>query len=67
MKIEQRLAPEAEMVGMRAKGYRAGIVNYRGKEMEGNSPYRGRRTSEFINPLVDKIEAFLEKSKKTKD
>ena len=64
MKIKQQLALEAEMIGMGMKRYRSGIIKNREKGLEANSPYGVSMTSEFINPIVEHIEAFLEKSKK---
>jgi DNA-directed RNA polymerase len=64
MKIKQQLALEAEMIGMGIKRYRTGIINNREKGLEANSPYGVGMTSEFISPIVKKIEDFLERSKK---
>jgi DNA-directed RNA polymerase, mitochondrial len=65
MKFKQQLELEREMIGMGVKRYTDGIINNREKQMEANSPYGVKMTSEFIEPIVEGIEEFLEKSAKT--
>ena len=65
MSLEKQLELEREMVGMGVKRYTDSIHQNREKGMEGNSPYGVKMTSEFIEPIVHGIEAFLKKSSKT--